>query len=395
MSATRWPKVALGEVLRLHLEPVPVRGDQSYPNLGIYSFGRGAFRKPDISGARSSATTLYRVQAGQFIYSRLFAFEGAFAVVPAELDGCYVSNEFPTFDWVRDRVAPRFIAWMFRNPSMWDAAAKLGVGMGDRRRRVHPESLLTLQMPLPPLAEQERIVVRLDAVAERVEQRSRRVAAVEAELQAALRAVFARITAGAPMVRLGEVAPLVRRPVTVENERLYTEIGVRSFYRGTFHRRTLPGSEFTWQSLFEIREGDLVFSNLMAWEQAIAVARREDTGCVGNHRMLTCEVDRTCAVPGFLLFYFQQPDGFAQVLAASPGSIARNKTLSPTQLAAIRVPLPSLDTQKDFDALQAKVRQALAAQATANAELEKLLPALLHETFGSEAAFEAPARAAA
>ena len=120
---------------------------------------------------------------------------------------------------------------------------------------------------------------------------------------------------------------------------------MRSFYKGIFHRRTIPGAEFTWQKLFRIATGDLVFSNLMAWEQAIALASTADDGCVGNHRMLTCEADRTRCLPMFLWYYFRTPEGFAQVVAASPGSIARNTTLSAELLPNITVPVPSLDAQ--------------------------------------------------
>ena len=70
----------------------------TYPNVGLLSFGRGLFGKPPIDGARTSATTLYRIRAGQFIDSRLFAFEGAYAVVDEHFDGSFVSSEFPTFE---------------------------------------------------------------------------------------------------------------------------------------------------------------------------------------------------------------------------------------------------------------------------------------------------------
>src|SRR5205823_7366011 len=42
------------------------------------------------------------------------------------------------------------------------------------------------------------------------------------------------------------------------------------------------GAEFTWQKLFHIADKDLVFSNLMAWEQAIALASPTDEGCVSG-----------------------------------------------------------------------------------------------------------------
>jgi hypothetical protein len=180
---------------------------------------------------------------------------------------------------------------------------------------------------------------------------------------------------------LGDVAPLVRRQIQIAPDISYTELGVRSFYKGIFHRRTLPGVEFDWQKLFRVAEGDLIFSNLMAWEQAIAVAAPQDDGCVGNHRILTCDADKTRATPNFLWYYFTTAKGFAKIIDASPGSIARNKTLSAVQLPAITVPVPSLDAQQWFDRLQAKAQAARAARAAASTDLDHLLPALLSRVF--------------
>lgn len=88
-------EVALGDVMALDLDPYRVEAGKTYPNIGIYSFGRGTFGKSAIDAAETSASTLYRVRAGQIIYSRLFAFEGAYASVPTEHEGAFVSNEFP------------------------------------------------------------------------------------------------------------------------------------------------------------------------------------------------------------------------------------------------------------------------------------------------------------
>lgn len=132
----------------------------------------------------------------------------------------------------------------------------------------------------------------------------------------------------------------------------------------------------------------------MAWEGTVAVATADDAGCVGNHRMLTCAVDRGRAVSRFIHFHLRQPDGAAQLVAASPGSIARNRTLGPGALAELRVPLPSLADQEALDRLHAKPEAALAAQRAASGELDKLIPALLHEEFGTAAGSGLPRAAA-
>jgi type I restriction enzyme S subunit len=353
--------------------------------MGVYGFARGPIARQAVRGSEISASTLYRVKKDQLVYSRLKAFEGAYTVVPPELDGYFTSNEFPTFDVNPDRADHRYLEWLFRQPSVWREIAVGSKGIGARRERVHPKQVLSYRINLPSLGEQRRIVQRLDSVAALVDERHRAIEAAERETQALLLKAFQRAIDGAPSRPMSEVAPLVRRDVEIEADTEYTEIGVRSFYNGIFHRRTMPGSDFSWQSLFWIKEGDLVFSNLMAWEQAIAVAAAHDEGTVGNHRMLTCEVNPDLATPGFLMAYFRTFEGFSSVVGHSPGTIARNKTLSSKKLPTIEVPVPPLETQEWFDHLEAKARQARAIRASTAQDVEALIPAMLHEIFNGRA----------
>lgn len=152
-----WRPVELGEIIDVFSDPHPVRPDLSYPNFGIYSFGRGLFAKAPISGLETSAQRLYRARAGLFIYSRLFAFEGAYGLVDDEFDGFFVSNEYPMFACKVDRVRPEFLAAYFRAPGIWRSIAEGSSGLGDRRQRVQPAQLLRHQLLLPPMEWQQKI----------------------------------------------------------------------------------------------------------------------------------------------------------------------------------------------------------------------------------------------
>lgn len=380
-----WPMVALGEVMALDLDPQPVEAGCSYPNIGIYSFGRGTFVKPAIEAASTSASTLYRIRAGQIIYSRLFAFEGAYATVPAEQDGMFVSNEFPTFTVDASRADPRYIGWLFRWQETWRALRLGAVGMGDRRQRVHPDRLLAHRISLPHLAEQLRVVEKLDAAATALDARSRAATGVDAEIDAMLAAAFARIIADAPRRPMVKVAPLVRRPVQIDPDAFYPELGVRSFGRGTFHKPSLPGIDVGSKKLFSILPGDLLFNIVFAWEGAVAVAREEDAHRVGSHRFLSCVADPDLATASFLRYWFLSPEGLLALNRASPGGAGRNRTLGIKALENTLVPLPSLDGQHWFDHIEAKATLARLAQAAAETELAGLLPAMLHRAFGDGA----------
>ena len=383
MSTTARSQVSLGDFLTRSYEWVEPEPEQIYKRITARLWGKGLTLRAKVSGSIIAAARQLRAQSGQLLVSRIDARHGAFGIVPDELGGALVSNDFPCFDIDARLVIPRYFEWYSRTSTFVDLCRRASEG-SINRVRLKENRFLDMRIPLPLLDEQRRIVARLDHVAGLIEERGKAVVAANADMQALLSKAVERAIEGAPRRPMIEVAPLVRRPVEIKPDRMYTEIGVRSFYNGIFHRRTMLGSEFNWQKLFWIKEGDLVFSNLMAWEQAIAVASTNDEGSVGNHRMLSCEVNPQIAIPRFLMAYFRTSDGLASILGSSPGMIARNKTLSSGKLPTIEVPVPSLNIQHWFDHILAKVHHARLIRDETAQDIVALSSAMLREVFGGE-----------
>jgi type I restriction enzyme S subunit len=246
-----------------------------------------------------------------------------------------------------------------------------------------PDDLLGVEVLFPPLLEQQRIVSHLDAIETRLSQIQKLREDQDKELLATLRSTFHRIEAESDWIELGEVAPLIRRELEIDPDETYTEYGIKSFYKGIFLRRRINGEEYTWQKLFWLREGDVVFSNIMAWEKAIGFAGPEADGWVGNHRMLVCEPRQEQVVPEWLYFYFTTSRGFDEISKASPGTAARNKTLRPANLLKIPVPVPSLEKQKEFKKLM-DLRTAIQREAQrVSVRSSALIPSLLDGVFNS------------
>ena len=376
-----WPLVRLGELLTQVSDRHPVEAGRTYPNIGLYSFGRGVFEKEPIDGSTFAAHYLFKAAAGQFIYSRLKAFEGAYGVVPNSADGTFVTNEFPMFQIATARASPDFLQWFFRRPTTWQDLARFSTGVGARRERLHPRRLLSHRIALPPLPEQERIAESLNRLSGRVDEAKRLRAEVQAHTRALLHSVFHRLIQDTDYRPLGEIAPIVRRPVEIELDKSYDEIGVCSFHNGTFFKGTSDGAAISHKKMFQMVPGDLVFSNIMAWEGAIAVVRPEDQGRIGVHRFITCVPEPDRADPYFLWFYFQTDEGFAKVVEASPATIARNRTLNAKKLPMLEVPVPPISKQRAFAALHAKVQAIQDTQAANQAQLDALLPAALDKAF--------------
>ncbi len=309
-------------------------------------------------------------------------------MVSEEFGGHFVTDEFPSFECDSSRILPEFLLWRFSEPHMWASLKQkvtgIGGGAGNRRIRLKESVLLRETIRLPTLEEQRHIVGKLETVTKRLGDARRLREEIRNDAQALLHSVFHRLIQGAEYRPLAEVAPIVRRPVRVELDGAYPELGVRSFGKGTFHKPFLSAADVGSKKLYHIRPGDLVLSNVFAWEGAIAVAKSEDAGRVGSHRFITCvaQSDRACAA--FLCFYLLTREGMEQVQEASPGGAGRNRTLGLTKLEQIRVPVPGLARQQEFSARQAKVAAISRAHADNQSELDALLPAVLDKAFKGE-----------
>jgi type I restriction enzyme S subunit len=375
----RWPKVVLGKVLQRSDETAMLKPEQDYYEITIRLWGKGVVARGKVRG--SDVVTPRRfVRANQLVLSKIDARHGAIGLIPTELDGAIVSNDFPSFEIDKNFIEPAFLGWLVRSAQFVDLCKASSEGTTNRVR-IKEDRFLNQKIAFPSLSEQQAIVACLDAVAEKARQVEVKLNEIELDAERLLAIRFREAVEGAEWRTMADLAPLVRREVNIDPEANYTELGIRSFYKGTFHRRTMSGAEYTWQNLYWVERGDLIFSNIMAWEQAIAVAADRDHNCVGNHRMLTCAVNPEISTPGFLWYYFTTADGFAKILSASPGTAARNKTLKADALMAIHVPVPKLAKQQAFDKLHAKIAEIKARHQETREFLKALLPSMLEQIF--------------
>ena len=255
--------ISIDEFLTKSEDWVPVQPDQRYKQITAKLWGKGLTLRGEVQGSAIAAARQYKAKAGQFLISRIDARHGAFGIVPANLDGALVSNDFPCFDIDSSKVLPHFFEWYSRTPEFVDLCRRASEG-STNRVRMKEDKFLKMSVPMLPLDEQRDIVRRLDDVSALVDRRRRAVEASERETQAMLLKAFQRVIDGAPLRPMAEVAPLVRRPVEVEPDKTYMELGVRSFGRGTFHKPGLSGMEVGSKKLFTIESGDLVFNIVFA-----------------------------------------------------------------------------------------------------------------------------------
>ena len=378
----KYPKVPLGEVLELDLDQVEVEPFATYPMAGVYSFGKGLFAREPIRGTETSYKKLTRLHEGQFVYSRLFAWEGAAAVVIPEFDGRFVSHEFPTFRIDPNRATPGYMKHIARWPEFHKSLAGSTRGLGLRRQRVHPEQLLAIEIPLPDLDEQRRIATMLDALIEK----SRRVQRLHETAVALSRASSnALVVENAPRVPIGDLVRQVKRVVPVEPTEQYRLLGMRWYADGLFLKDIKPGIEISAKHLYRVETGDFIYNRLFAWKGSFGIAQEQHDGAFVSGEFPCFEVAADRILPEYLLAIFTKPKTWEAVLGNSRGSTptSRNR-LREEQFLEMLVPVPSLEAQRRIVRRIRRLEDAAQAQRRREPELSALEPSILNHAFNGQ-----------
>jgi type I restriction enzyme S subunit len=384
MSA--WPLVALGDVLCKTTEWTTLDPDTLYREVTVRLWGKGAVLRREAVGAEIGASRRAVVHAGEFLLSRIDARNGAFGIVPPELDGAIVSNDFPSYAINPARADPAFIGLLAKTADFADSCRSVSEG-STNRVRLQESRFLALRIPLPPLAEQRRIVARVEALAARIAEARdlRKQAAEEAEalVQAALNAVLHPRPnwTGQPLSALidtvcGQVDPSVEPYASLPHiSGAVMESGTCRLlpYRTAEEDQVSSGN-------YLFPAGSVLYSKIRPYLRKAVEVPVAGVCSADVYAINKVSADLT---PRFLMYSLVGAD-FTTYANRLSGR-TRMPKINLEQLKAYVMPYPSLPDQRRIveylDGLQAKVDAVKALQAQTAAELDALLPSILQKAF--------------
>src|SRR5574341_316267 len=162
-----WQTVPLAEVLKQDTNYVTELEPKIYPKLSVKLYGKGVVLDAPTDGANVKMQRHQFAKPGQIILSEIWAKKGAIGIVPKEGEGALVTSHFFLFDVIEPKVLREYIGLLLKRnyfAETLDAQARGTTGYA----AVRPKQFLALEIPLPPLDEQRRIVERVEALATRI-----------------------------------------------------------------------------------------------------------------------------------------------------------------------------------------------------------------------------------
>lgn len=151
----------IGDILSRNKTPVQVDDGTSYKQVTIRTNYKGVVLRGSQDGATILTKNQFVVSAGQFILSRIDARNGAFGIIPEELEGAIVTNDFLAFDINEDEVEREFFNVFLQSPVFLEACIKASRG-NTNRKRVEEDFFLNYRVNLPPLPAQHDLIKQIN-----------------------------------------------------------------------------------------------------------------------------------------------------------------------------------------------------------------------------------------
>ncbi|MEO1077086.1 MAG: hypothetical protein AAFX41_14155, partial [Bacteroidota bacterium] len=338
------------------------------------------------------AGTMRAAYPGDLVFSKIDLRNGAIGLLAEAVGPAVVTSEYPIYVPDADAVDAAFLALLLRTAPFQAQLRALASGTSGRKR-IHPRQFEALEVPLPDVDEQQRLVAahaaahaeadRLAAEADRTEAAA--VQAFEAALgltpppdlpqqrsriarfadldrwshEGALHASeISDIEASVEVVRLGDVVADLKngwspqclaRPAGIDEWGVLKVGAVSSGYFRPEENKALP-SKLDPISEIEVRAGDVLIgrANVLRLVGAAAFVRESRSRLMLCDKIFRVEFDPDVPIDSeYLVAVLQTPAVRQQIELAATGTSPTMKNISKLSLLDLSIPLPeSLSEQR-------------------------------------------------
>lgn len=396
-----WPDVRLGEVVRHRKQFITIDDLTPYRRPRVKLHAQGIVPRDEVPGALIKTKQQQVCRGGEFLVAEIDAKVGGFGIVPDALDGSIVSSHYYLFVVDDAKLDRRYLDYFIRTPAFREQVEAQG---STNYAAIRPADVLGYRIPLPPLAEQRRVVARIEDLAGRIgAAQTLRCEAAEASkvLMASATGFAFDELAGIPqeplrVLGIGGANPIQTGPFGAQlHSSEYVEDGVPVLNVGNVWPEGLRLDQLDHVlpekahqlARYSVCGGDLLFARSGATLGKVCLVPVACDGWLMTGHLFRIRFDEARIFNQFAFAALRH----ARLIQRQVHEQVRGATrpgFNTTLLGNVRLPLPSLEVQKQVVAwlneVQAHVDNVRAAQDGTAAELDALLPAILDRAFKGE-----------
>lgn len=152
-----YPMMRIGEFLKRNKTAVTIQDGVKYKRVTIKVRNGGVVPRDEVMGENIGTKKQFLVSKGQFILSKIDARNGAMGIIPSELDGAVVTQDFLPYDIDTTKVNPQYFVLVCTTKQFIAFCQSCSSGTTNRQR-VDEAQFLNIKVPVPSLEEQNKLV---------------------------------------------------------------------------------------------------------------------------------------------------------------------------------------------------------------------------------------------
>jgi type I restriction enzyme, S subunit len=149
-------RIQLRECLEQNSAPVIISDDKEYKQVKVSLNFKGVSLRQILPGIKIKTKKQYLACAGDLIFSRIDARNGAFGFIPAQLNGAIVSGDFPCFQVEESIVNKDVLGIVLKTSEFMQSVIDASRGVTNRRR-LKEDKLLSIYIDIPKEEDQRKI----------------------------------------------------------------------------------------------------------------------------------------------------------------------------------------------------------------------------------------------
>ena len=146
--------------------------------------------KNERTDTLTGGANYFHRKAGDFIFSKIDFLNGAFGIVPNELDGFCSSSDIPSFSFKPESNANFFMYWLKAN--YLDLKIERA-GTSNTLKRISPKALFAMQLPIPLPEEQQAIADCLSSLDKLISEENEQISHLKDHKKGLMQQLFPKI----------------------------------------------------------------------------------------------------------------------------------------------------------------------------------------------------------
>ncbi|MCK9561674.1 MAG: restriction endonuclease subunit S [Bacteroidales bacterium] len=393
--SNKYEQARIGDFLIKSRNIVNIEDDEEYNRVTVKINNNGVILRDTEKGINIGTKKQYRAKVGQFIISKIDARNGAFGIIPDELDNAIVTNDFPLFDVNTKKINPQFLLLITTTKVFIKFAQSCSSGTTNRQR-MDIEMFLNQKIPLPKLEEQEKIVKNYFSKIEEAERLNKQASDLESEIEryfleqlglkpfslkqkvyglqtvdyadldrwdyfssdnsinvALKKSIF-------PLTTIGQSFDFAKRTFnksTYKNPTFkYIEIGAIDPIKGILEAKEIATNKAPSRATQFIKEGDLIIGTTRPYLKKFAIVSKEYDNDVCSSGFSVIASNENYHLP-FLLQFLNCTYGIEQLKNRMTGGLY--PAITEAELKAIKIPFPNVEKQIEIMELIKKKKEEI------------------------------------